>query len=246
MTYYTGSIAAVPSANRDKYIRHSEAAWPLFQAHGATHMVETWGVDVPRGKVNDFHGAVDAKDDEAIVFSWIAWPDKATAIAAWTDLQDKQAMAQLPEMPFDGSRMMHGGFTSIFEQGRAAGAGYYQGFALAVPQRNRAAYVEMAGQGWEMFQTHGALGMVEAWGEDVPHGKRTDFWRATRAEEGETPVFSWIAWPDRATCDAAAAQMEADMANFDMSDMPFDGTRMMWAGFEPVYDSGAALAPPQP
>ena len=51
------------------------------------------------------------------------------------------------------------------------------------------------------------------------------------------PLFSWVAWPDRATCDAAAKQMEADMADFDMSRMPFDGMRMMWAGFEPLFDS---------
>ncbi|WP_449283995.1 DUF1428 domain-containing protein [Luteimonas yanweni] len=110
---------------------------------------------------------------------------------------------------------------------------------LAVPEANRAAYIDMARQGWDMFAKGGALGMVEAWGEDVPRGKRTDFYRAAKAVEGEVPVFSWITWPDRATCEAASKAMEAEMAAADMPEMPFDGMRMMWAGFEPVFDSGA-------
>lgn len=239
MTYYTGSIAAVPTTNKQAYIEHATAAWPLFQGYGATRMVETWGVDVPHGKVTDFHRAVEAKDDESVVFSWIAWPDKATADAAWPKMESDPAMKTLPEMPFDGSRMIFGGFSPVFTQGQAAGQGYYQGFALAVPAANRAAYVDMAKQGWEMFQKGGAVGMVEAWGEDVPRGKRTDFYRATQAEGDEVPVFSWMVWPDRATCDAAAKAMEEGMDCQDMPEMPFDGKRMFWGGFEPVFDSGA-------
>lgn len=237
MTYYTSSIAVVPTENKQKYIEHAMAAWPMFEAFGATRMVETWGVDVPKGKVTDFYGAVKARDDESIVFSWIVWPDKATTDTAWQKMKNDPAMKEIPEMPFDGSRMIFGGFTPVYEQGDSLGASYYQGFTLAVPEKNKSAYVEMADQGWSMFKKSGALEMVEAWGEDVPHGKQTDFYRATKAEEGEIPVFSWIAWPDRATCDAAARAMEAEMADFDMSQMPFDGMRMMWAGFEPVFDS---------
>jgi uncharacterized protein YbaA (DUF1428 family) len=239
MTYYTGSIAAVPTANKQKYIEHATAAWPLFKSYGATRMVETWGVDVPTGKVTDFYGAVSAKDAESIVFSWILWPDKATADAAWKKMESDPAMKKLPEMPFDGVRMIFGGFSPVFEQGNHTGAGYYQGFTLAVPEKNRAAYVEMANQGWQLFKKGGALGMIENWGEDVPHGKQTDFYRATKAEDDEIPVFSWTAWPDRGTCDAAAKAMEAEMGDMDMSDMPFNGMHMMWAGFEPIFDSGA-------
>ncbi|WP_323781016.1 DUF1428 domain-containing protein [Leisingera sp.] len=239
MTYYTGSVAAVPAANKTKYAEHAEAAWPLFASYGATRMVETWGVDVPRGKVTDFYGAVNAREGEAIVFSWIAWPDRATADAAWQKMEGDPAMKELPEMPFDGSRMIFGGFSPVFERGDHTGARYYQGFLLAVPEKNKAAYEEMAEEGWQMFSKGGALGLIENWGEDVLHGKKTDFYRATKAKEDEVPVFSWSAWPDRATCDAAAKAMEAEMGNMDMSAMPFDGMRMMWAGFEPLFDSGA-------
>ena len=240
MTYYTGMIAAVPTARRQDYVDYATACWPVFRDHGARRMVETWGVEVPRGTLTDFYRAVDATDDESIVFSWITWPDRAAADAAWARTERDGAMADLPRMPFDGSRMVYGGFAPVYARGGDAAGAYYQGFALAVPVDNKAAYAEMADQGWSMFRERGALGMVEAWGEDVPRGTRTDFYRTAQAVEGAVPVFSWIAWPDRATCDAASRAMEAEMAGQPMPDMPFDGKRMMWGGFEPLFDSAAA------
>lgn len=241
MTYYTGSIAAVPTANKQKYIDHVNAAWKLFRNYGAIRMVETWGVDIRKGEVNDLYGAVNAMDDESVVYSWIAWPDKATADASWRKMETDPAMKDMPEMPFDGSRMIYGGFEPVFVEGTDRGAGYFQGFALAVPEKNKDAYVSMAREAWEgMFQPNGCLGTVEAWGVDVPRGKQTDFHRASKAEAGEVPMFSWTAWPDKATCDAAAKAMEADMEGQDFPEMPFDGKRMMWGGFEPIFDSDVA------
>lgn len=115
MSYYTGSIAAVPAANRQQYLEHAAAAWTAFQSFGATRMVENWGVDVPRGKVTDLHRAVDATGDEVVVFSWIEWPDKATCDAAWQKMQQDGAMQDMPEMPFDGRRMVYGGFEPVFD-----------------------------------------------------------------------------------------------------------------------------------
>lgn len=240
MTYYTGSIAAVPTVNRQKYIDHVAAAWRHLRGHGASRLVESWGVDISKGKVNDLFGAVNAKEDETVVFSWIEWPDRASADSAWQKMQSDPDMAAMSDMPFDGSRMIFGGFEPVFAQGTDRGAGYIQGFALAVPEKNRAPYVAMATTAWETaFEPNGCLGIVEAWGVDVPHGKQTDFHRATRSEPGEVPVFSWAAWPDKATCDAAARAMETDMEGQEYPEMPFDGMRMMWGGFEPVFDSDA-------
>lgn len=238
MTYYTGSIAAVPTNNKRQYEEHLVAAWAMLEPLGATRMVEGWGVDVQRGKVNDLFGAVQAKDDESIVYGWIEWPDQATADAAWRKMQEDPASHPMPDMPFDGSRAIFGGFAPILVAGRDRGVGYIQGFALAVPERNQSRYVDMARGAWdEAFGPRGCLGMVEAWGVDVPRGKQTDFYRASLAEDGEVPVVGWTLWPDKATCDAAARAMEAEMEGQTFPEMPFDGMRMMWGGFELLFDS---------
>lgn len=113
---------------------------------------------------------------------------------------------------------------------------YYSGFVLATPTANKQAYIDHAKKAWPMFKRRGALRMIEGWGEDVPHGKETDFYRATKAKDDETPMFSWIEWPDRATADAAFADMMNDPDMQGMSDMPFDGKRMFWGGFTPIVD----------
>ena len=71
---------------------------------------------------------------------------------------------------------------------------------------------------------------------DVPRGKVTDFYMATQAKEDESVVFSWIEWPDKSTADAAYEKMMSDPDMQKMGEMPFDGMRMMWGGFEPVVD----------
>lgn len=241
MTYISGFVAAVPTSNKQAYIDHVRAAWPYFQRSGATRMVECWGEDVTHGKVTDFYRATDAKEDETPIFSWIEWPDRATCDKAFAAMQDDPDMQSMPEMPFDATRMFWGGFTPIVENGESKPGSYVQGFVLAAPADNKQAYIDMANSALDMFQGYGATYQTENWGEDVPHGKKTDFYRAAKAEEGEVPLFSWIEWPDRETCDKAAKQMEADMDGMDGMDappeMPFDGMRMFWGGFQPIFDS---------
>lgn len=171
MTYYTGCIAAVPTADRQAYLDHVKLAWSIMKKYGATRMVETWGVDTPKGKVTDFQGAVAAKDEETIVFSWIEWPDRATADAAWPQMASDPEMANM-QMPFDGSRMIFGGFEPLMAEGQVKGAPYYQGFLLAVPEKNRGAYEKMAMAAWDMFKGYGSLGLAENWGVDVPEARR--------------------------------------------------------------------------
>lgn len=116
---------------------------------------------------------------------------------------------------------------------------YVQGFILAVPTANKEAYVEMARAAWPLFRDHGALETIECWGVDVPEGKLTSFPLAVQKQPDETVVFSWIIWPDKATADACAASMEADPRWQDMPDMCFDGQRMVWGFFEPVFSAHA-------
>lgn len=109
---------------------------------------------------------------------------------------------------------------------------YIDGFVLAVPTANRKTYEDVARKFDAMLVDHGALRVVEAWGDDVPHGKRTDFHRATEATAEETIVFSWAEWPDKQTRDAAHAAMEKLMSeSSEPMEMPFDGARLITGGF---------------
>ena len=241
MTYYSGFVCAVPTARRAAYAAHAAKSWPHFARRGAIRLLEGWGEDCAHGTQTDFFRATLARADETPVFSWIEWPDRATADRAWAEIMADEAMAaEMGEMPFDGQRMFWGGFAPIVAEGTDRG-GYYQGFITPVPEANRGKFAPLAIEVWAtMFKPRGALGNHESWGEDVPHGQRTDFYRAVQAEPGEAVVMSWTTWPDRATCEAATAAMTADMSQNPVPEMPFDGMRMMWGGFTPVFDSAAA------
>jgi len=114
---------------------------------------------------------------------------------------------------------------------------YIQGFLIAVPNAKKQAYRDMAKSSAPIFQEYGALRVVEAWGDSVPDGKVTDFKRAVKANDDETVVFSWIEWPDKKTYELASKKMESDPRWQEMPEMPFDGKRMMWAGFDPILDT---------
>ena len=114
MSYVDGTLCAVPNDNKAAYIAHAEAAAVLFKRHGALEMKECWGVDVPEGVTNSMHTAVMRKPDETIVFSWITWPSREKRDAAWEAIQNDPEMAGM-DMPFDGSRLIFGGFEIIVD-----------------------------------------------------------------------------------------------------------------------------------
>ena len=117
---------------------------------------------------------------------------------------------------------------------------YIDGFVVAVPTANKEAYRASAAEAWPLFKEFGALRHIECWGDDVPDGKTTDFKRAVKAEPNESIVFSWIEYPSKAVRDAANEKMRSDprMEKF-AQDMPFDGKRMIYAGFVPIFDEHA-------
>jgi len=114
---------------------------------------------------------------------------------------------------------------------------YVQGFVIPVPKANKEAYTKVAEASGVIFQEYGAVRIVENWSETTPDGKVTDFKMAVKAEADEAVVFSWIEWPDKATCDAAAEKMQNDARFEKMGEMPFDGKRMIYAGFDPIYET---------
>ena len=112
---------------------------------------------------------------------------------------------------------------------------YVQGFVVPVPKAKKEAYIKLAKASAPVFQEYGALRIVENWSENTPDGKVTDFKKAVKVGEDEAVVFSWIEWPDQATCDAAAEKMQNDPRWESMGEMPFDGKRMIYAGFETIF-----------
>ena len=118
---------------------------------------------------------------------------------------------------------------------------YVDGFVMAVPAANRQAFLDHATRADQAFLEMGALRVTECWQDDVPDGSVTDFRRAVQAEEGESIVFSWIEWPDKATRDAAYARMmdpgfDDERLSKEANPMPFDGKRLIYGGFTPLLD----------
>ena len=116
MNYIDGFVAAVPTANRAAYRKHAEAAAAVFKEHGALKVVECWGDDVPEGKVTSFPMAVQRKPDETVVFSWIVWPSKSVRDAGMAKVMaDPRLKPDVNPMPFDGKRLIYGGFEVLVE-----------------------------------------------------------------------------------------------------------------------------------
>jgi uncharacterized protein YbaA (DUF1428 family) len=237
MTYFEGFVAPVPEANKDAYRKHASEFASLSPEFGIRRHVEAWGSDIPEGKVTDFRKAVDAKPDEKVVFAWFEYPSKAERDAANEKFMSDPRMEDMGKnMPFDGKRMIVGGFNAIVEEGSAGGS-YTDGFVVPVPEGKAEAYRQLASKMAKVFREHGASRVVEAIADDVNHGQVTDFYRAVKAEDGEKVVFSFIEWPNKATRDEAWKKIMEDDGMKPEDDMPFDGKRMFWGGFEKIVDT---------
>jgi len=117
MAYIDGFVIPVRTANKQAYRDMATKAAAIFKEYGATRIVESWGDDVPSGKVTDFKGAVKAEADETIVFSWIVWPSKAARDAGNLRMKDDPRMKMPSDLPFDAKRMIVGGFDVLVDTG---------------------------------------------------------------------------------------------------------------------------------
>lgn len=116
MNYVDGFVVAVPTVNRETYRRHAEHAAVVFKECGALSVVECWGDDVPEGKVTSFPMAVKRQPDETVVFAWITWPSRQVRDAGMAKaMADPRLAPDRHPMPFDGQRMIFGGFQVIVQ-----------------------------------------------------------------------------------------------------------------------------------
>ncbi len=116
MNYIDGFVAAVPNANKEAYLQHATEAAKVFKDHGALQVVETWGDDVPDGKVTSFPMAVKCEDNETVCFSWIVWPSREVRNQGMDKVMaDPRMQPDTNPMPFDGKRLIYGGFEVILE-----------------------------------------------------------------------------------------------------------------------------------
>jgi uncharacterized protein YbaA (DUF1428 family) len=120
MSYIDGFVIAVPKANKQKFIDHANMADGMFIEMGAIRILECWADDVPDGTLTDFRKAVQATEDEDVIFSWIEWPDKETRDKAYAvmmdpDNKDPRMDMEKNPMPFDGKRMIWGGFRPVVD-----------------------------------------------------------------------------------------------------------------------------------
>ena len=237
MTYFEGFIVPVPEANKAAYQEHASEFAPIVRDFGVGRMVESWDSDVPEGKVTDFRKAVDAKPDEKVVFSWFEYPSKTERDAANEKMMSDERMKEMgANMPFDGKRMIMGGFDSIVDEGSAGGK-FTDGMIVPVRADKRDEYRDLATKMAKVFRQHGATRVIETLADDVPHGEVTDFYRAIKAEDGETIAFSFIEWPDKAARDQAWEKIMADESLRPQGELPFNGQRMFWGGFEKIVDT---------
>lgn len=112
MNYVDGFVAAVPTAKRDDYLAHCQAAGAVFREHGALSVVDCWGEDVPEGKLTSFPMAVKREADETVAFGWIIWASRQARDAGMKAAMEDPRLRDMA-MPFDGKRMIYGGFEVI-------------------------------------------------------------------------------------------------------------------------------------
>lgn len=240
MAYIEGFLVAVPVANKAAYLKAASGLVEMMKGFGVARFVENWGDDLPDGKVTDMRRAVKATADETVVFSWFEYPDKATRDAANAKMMADPAMEEMGKnAPFDGMRMVYGGFETLVAEGEAGQGTYIDGSVAPALASAKDIYRAHSQRVTKRLLELGALRCVEAWEDDINDGKITDFRRAVNHQEGEKIVFSWIEWPSKAVRDAAWPQVMADPSLIPSQDEKgaVDNQRRIFGGFERILDA---------
>ncbi|MDP3747917.1 MAG: DUF1428 family protein [Phenylobacterium sp.] len=115
MSYVDGFVLAVPKANIEAYKEIARLAGEVWKEHGALSYVECIGDDVPMGELTSFPQAVQAKDDEIVVFSWITYASRQARDEINAKVMADPRLKGPADCPFDSKRMIFGGFESFTE-----------------------------------------------------------------------------------------------------------------------------------
>lgn len=236
MTYIDGFVIAVPNANKQKFIDHATMVDTMFMELGAVRILECWGDDVPDGKLTDFRRAVQAKPDETVAFAWIEWPDKATRDTAMARMEarmktDDRFNPQKNPVPFDGARMIFGGFAPVvtLETPKANKPGDYIWYELLTPDVTAAQRFYASVLGWT-FADSGQPGMdyhIISAGETGVGGVMAI--TPDMAEHGARPI--WLGYLKVEDVDAAATEIKGRGGSLHMGpiDVPMVGRIAMVA-----------------
>jgi len=241
MTYIQGFLVPVPEGNKQVYREMAASAVPVFEKHGMVRMVECWSDDVPHGETTDMYRGVNAEKGEIVVFSWVDWGSKETWQKAHKAFAEDEEMEAPAEMPFDGKRMVYAEFDMLGEAGEGGDTRYVNGYVAPVPRTNKEAFAEMCAAMREMAIEVGALRAVDSYAASLADGKVTDFKRAVKAENGEGVAFGFTEWASKEACEQGMAKMREDSRMPPPgSDMPVDGKRLIFGGFEVLLDTAGA------
>ncbi len=237
MTYFEGLVVPVRQSDKEAYRAHAQRFASIAPDFGIQRIVECWADEVPHGEVTDFYRAVRANEDETVVFSFFQYASNTDRQQANEKFRNDPRMAGLMTgLPFDSTRMIFGGFHPIVDMGNEPGH-YINGFIAPVLRENQEAYRAMTEQQASIFLEYGALRLVQAWGDDVPKGKVTDFRASVRADENEEIVLAFIEWPSKEASTEAWDKIMKDDRMQPRGDPPFDGKRMFWGGFDVLLDT---------
>ena len=232
MTVIQGYVMPVPTANKDAYRDYCERFGAVFRQLGGARLVEAWGDDIPAGKDTDFNWAVNKAPDESVVFSWMEFPDEATRAAVFHKMRnDPEVIKVIASDLYDRARMIHAPFTIINEKRGSGTARYMEGCLMPVPLAAKDKYTSWANASNALFILHGAVRAAVAWPDDAP----AEYKAMVAAKPDETVTYCWIEWPDKQTRLRAWQALMQDPAMQALV-MPFDGSRMIFGGFEPLVE----------